>query len=348
MLRSAHPAVAANVIGSCSPEHSARLLAFMTTDRRVAILGAMDEKDRRALEAALPPDQKEDATRILAYAESAVARLMTPKIWRCARSLTAAEAMADLRDHRDQIEVAQNCYVVDGDKLVGVAALREIAIASPETRLEDLMVRDPIAVSEETEKGDAAEIIRTHDFLSLPVITKEGGSSARCGWTTSSTPRSPGSAPASQPGRRLEAASRPRCLIFQTSLFKVVRSRITWLILLFVAETATGTVLRSFEDELAKVVALSFFIPLLIGTGGNAGSQNRLDGDPRARARGGAHERRAPGAREGGIDWPPPSASCSAVSPSVARCSGALATTWPGAWESRCSWSAPGPTRWAR
>jgi magnesium transporter len=60
---------------------------------------------------------------------------------------------------------------------------------------------------------------------------------------------------------------------FQTSLLKVVRSRITWLVLLFVAETATGTVLRTFEDELAKVVALSFFIPLLISTGGNAGSQ---------------------------------------------------------------------------
>src|SRR6202008_127875 len=60
---------------------------------------------------------------------------------------------------------------------------------------------------------------------------------------------------------------------FQTSLVTVVRSRVTWLVLLFVAETATGTVLRHFESELAKVVALSFFVPLLIGTGGNAGSQ---------------------------------------------------------------------------
>jgi magnesium transporter len=60
---------------------------------------------------------------------------------------------------------------------------------------------------------------------------------------------------------------------FQVPLYKVVRSRITWLILLFVAETLTGTVLRAFEDELAKVVALSFFVPLIIGTGGNAGSQ---------------------------------------------------------------------------
>src|SRR5262249_51783752 len=60
---------------------------------------------------------------------------------------------------------------------------------------------------------------------------------------------------------------------FQTSMFRTIRSRLVWLILLFVAETATGTVLRHFEGELAEVVALSFFVPLLIGTGGNAGSQ---------------------------------------------------------------------------
>jgi len=196
MLRSAHPAVAANVIGSCSPAHASRLLAFMPTDHRVAILGAVDAGNRSAIEAALPPEQKDDAARILAYRESAVARLMTPKIWRVDRARTAGEAMAVLREHGDQIEVAQSCYVVDGDKLVGVAALREVSIAAPEARLEDLMARDPIAVSEETERGDAAEIIQTHDFLSLPVITRGG-----------------------------------------------------------------------------KVVALSFFIPLLIGTGGNAGSQ---------------------------------------------------------------------------
>ena len=64
-----------------------------------------------------------------------------------------------------------------------------------------------------------------------------------------------------------------RAPYFLTPLARTVRSRLTWLILLFVAETATGTVLRHFEGELAKVVALSFFVPLLIGTGGNAGSQ---------------------------------------------------------------------------
>ncbi len=273
MLRSAHPAVAANVLGSCDPAHSARLLAFMPTDHRIAFLGALGEDNRGAIEAALPPEQKADATRILAFGESAVARLMTPKIWRCDRSLTAGDAMAALRDHADQIEVAQNCYLVAGDKLVGVAPLRELALAAPDARLEDLMTRDPIAVSEETERGDAAEIIQTHDFLSLPVITKDGRlvGAVRVDDLLDAALSKVGAGFLNQGGVSGKVAA--MVPYFQTSIFKVVKSRLTWLVLLFVAETATGTVLRSFEDELAKVVALSFFIPLLIGTGGNAGSQ---------------------------------------------------------------------------
>ena len=273
MLRSAHPAVAANVLGSCDPAHASRLLAFMPTDHRVAILGAVEAEDRSAIEAALPPEQRDDAARILAFGESAVARLMTPKIWRADRASTAGEAIAHLRERADQIEVAQNCYVVDGDRLVGVAPLRELAIAAPETRLEDLMTRAPIAVSEETERGDAAEIIQTHDFLSLPVITSEGKlvGAVRVDDLLDAALAKVGTGFLNQGGVSGKVAA--QVPYFQTSLFKVVRSRITWLVLLFVAETATGTVLRTFEDELSKVVALSFFIPLLIGTGGNAGSQ---------------------------------------------------------------------------
>lgn len=273
MLRSAHPAVTANVLATCEPARAARLLGFMPTDHQVAILGAMSDERRSAILGALDPEDKGDVDRILSCEENAVARLMTPKIWRCERARTAGEAMAILRDRRDQIEVAQNCYLVEGDKLVGVAALREIAVTPPETPLEELMTRDPIAVTEETSRGDAAEIIQTHDFLSLPVVTREGRlvGAVRVDDLLDAALSKVGAGFLNQGGVAGKVAA--QVPYFQTSVVKVVRSRLTWLVLLFVAETATGTVLRHFEDELAKVVALSFFIPLLIGTGGNAGSQ---------------------------------------------------------------------------
>jgi len=273
MLRAAHPAVAANVLASLDAPHAVRILGFMPTEHEVQILAHVSEDDRARIEAALEPEDKKTVDRILAHGEHAVARLMTPKVWRCERSSTAGGAMALLKEKGEDIEVAQNCYIVDGGRLVGVAALRELAVAPPETPLEDLMTGNPIAVSEDTERGDAAEIIQTHDFLSLPVIDKDGRlvGAVRVDDLLDAALSHIGAGLLNQGGVAGKLAA--QLPYFQIPIHKVVRSRITWLVLLFVAETATGTVLRHFEDELAKVVALSFFIPLLIGTGGNAGSQ---------------------------------------------------------------------------
>jgi magnesium transporter len=225
------------------------------------------------IERALPPDDKQTIDRLLGYSEAAVGRLMTPKIWRCGRDKTVRDALEELRVQCDDIEVAVNCHVVDGKKLVGVVPLRVLAVEPPETPVEKIMTPDPIVVSEDTPRGDAAEIVTTHDFLSLPIVDRSGAliGVVRIDDLLDVAVNRLGIGQLNQGGVVGKiAAQRP---YFQNTLFRVVRSRITWLVLLFVAETATGTVLRHFEDELAKVVALSFFIPLLIGTGGNAGSQ---------------------------------------------------------------------------
>jgi magnesium transporter len=184
------------------------------------------------------------------------------------------DALKTLRDQADAIEVAQNCYVVnDLGRLRGVAALRDLALADPALPIKDLMREDVIAVREEASKGDAAEIIQTHDFLSLPVIDDKGNliGAVRVDDLLDAALARGGVGSLNQGGIAGKVAA--QVPYFQTSMVRVVRSRVTWLVLLFVAETATGTVLRHFEDSLQRVVALSFFIPLLIGTGGNAGSQ---------------------------------------------------------------------------
>jgi len=273
MLRAAHSAVAARVIGTCDPAHAARILDYLPTDHQVAILSSMRPSERTKVEGALDPDDKAKVDRILAYGEAAVARLMTPKVWSVERTASAGDALAKLRDEMTNIEVAQNCYVVDAGRLVGVVPLREIAVLDPATPIAQVMTSDPIAVSEETERGDAAEIIQVHDFLSLPVIDKQGKlvGAVRVDDLLDAALSKAGAGILNQGGVASKIAA--QLPYFQTPMHRVVRSRLSWLVLLFVAETATGTVLRHFEDELTKVVALSFFVPLLIGTGGNAGSQ---------------------------------------------------------------------------
>lgn len=273
MLRAGHPAVVANVLAHVEPVHAARLLQFLPIDNQAAILGALDPQLRGAITASFKPADRQQIDQLLAHAEGTVARIMTPKVWRCPRSATAGEALQVLRDRATEIEVAANCYVLDGEKLVGVVPLRELAVAAPSLRVEEVMVEDVISVKADTPQRDASEIISTHNFLSLPVCGPDGsllGAVTVDDLLDASFKRAEVGALNQGAVQGAVAGAVP---YFQSSIFRVVRSRLTWLVLLFVAETATGTVLRHFEDTLAKVVALSFFIPLLIGTGGNAGSQ---------------------------------------------------------------------------
>lgn len=274
ILRSAHEVVAGEILRRLPVPRAAQIVAFLPTEVRTTLLATLSAELRRQLEDALDDDDRRFAERALALPESSVARLASPRAWTCSATDTVGQALARLRDEATKIELAPNVYVIEGDyTLVGVVALRELAVEPHDRPIAELMTRDPISVRIDDEQATAAEIIRTHDFLSLPVVDEQGRfvGAVRVDDLFDSLIEHLGADMLNQGAvSGDQAARRP---YFLTPLWKVVRSRVTWLVLLFVAETATGTVLRHFEDELARVVALSFFIPLLIGTGGNAGSQ---------------------------------------------------------------------------
>jgi magnesium transporter len=273
MLRAAHPVVAAQLLCAIDAKRAVHLLSFVPTDQEVAILGHLPPERRSKIEQGYAPEEKADIERLLAYPEAAIGRLMSTKIWRCERTATAGAAIDILRANDAEIEVAVNCYVTDGQKLVGVVPLRAVSIADPAKPISDIMTPEPIAVREDASRGDAADIVNTHDFLSLPIVDKAGDlvGAVRVDDLLGAALDHVGTGILNQGGVAGKIAG--RAPYFLTPIVRTVRSRLTWLVLLFVAETATGTVLRYFDDELAKVVALSFFVPLLIGTGGNAGSQ---------------------------------------------------------------------------
>ncbi|MBK8691967.1 MAG: hypothetical protein IPN17_06590, partial [Deltaproteobacteria bacterium] len=135
--------MAARVVEALDPQRAGRVLGFLPSDHQVGILGVMSEEVRARVEAALAPAEKSYADRMLAFPESAVARLMTSRVWRMPLEATVGGALKALRDGADAIEVAQNCYVVnDLGRLKGVAALRDLAVADPARPLKDLMRED--------------------------------------------------------------------------------------------------------------------------------------------------------------------------------------------------------------
>jgi magnesium transporter len=274
VLRAAHVGVCAQIVAAMDPARAEDVLSHLTTERRMAIVSALEPADRHRLEGHFDEARRSRVAHRLTLPPGTLGRFASFQTWTCTPEATVGQALDDLAAKKDTIEVAANLYVVDADRrLVGVVALREVAIAKRDARIGDLMATDVVSLREDDDVASAAEVIRTHNFLSLPVLTTDGRffGALRVD-DLLDTALDKVSADILNQGAVTSSVT-TAVPYFQTSIVRVVRSRVTWLVLLFVAETATGTVLRAFEDELARVVALSFFIPLLIGTGGNAGSQ---------------------------------------------------------------------------
>src|SRR5262249_30580564 len=166
------------------------------------------------------------------------------------------------------------CYVLEPKTggLLGAVSLRDLVMAEMNQPITEVMRRKPITVQTSDDQETVAHRIAKYNLLAVPVLEADG---SVVGFVTVDDVIDVLIEEQTEDILRM-AAVEPGALdkpYFDNPIFRVVRKRIGWLLLLFVAETFTGTVLRYYESELAAVVALSFFIPLLIGTGGNAGSQ---------------------------------------------------------------------------
>jgi magnesium transporter len=197
---------------------------------------------------------------------------MTEKFVRIPPTLTADQVIAQLRRIDRDAATFTDLYVVnEHSQLLGIVSLRQLILAPPQQAVGEFMSQRVIAVAPTDDQEVVARLVAHYNFLAIPVVEQghivgiitvddvidvliEEGTEDQLRFG------------AVEPG----VVNQP---YFTTPLWRVIRSRVGWLLLLFVAETATGTVLRYFESELARVVALSFFIPLLIGTGGNTGAQ---------------------------------------------------------------------------
>jgi len=247
-------------------DDAARILTFLPEEKRVPVLQAMSAKGAAA------------AKNLLKFDPGTAGRLMTDKFVKLKPEWTVAETLEHLKKIDPEVATVADLYVVDAsDRLVGVLSLRKLLPAPPQKKIFELMTAELIAVKPDTKQDEVARLVSKYGFNALPVVDDERHGlgivtvddvvDVLVARETEAALRMGGVEAGAEPWERGALD------YFGTSIVKVVRSRIGWLLLLFVAETMTGTVLRHFEGELAKVVALSFFIPLIIGTGGNAGSQ---------------------------------------------------------------------------
>ena len=274
---------AAQIFSYLPIERQQELLKAMAHEEVVNILNDMSDDDRTELLEELPaqvtqkllnslsPEERRRASQLLGYAENSVGRLMTPHFVRVRSHWTVAQALDHIRRYGTDSETMSMIYVIDEKgKLIDDLRIRQILLASPETLVSDLMDSRFVALKATDDQEVAVEAFREADLNALPVTDSEG---VLIGIVTVDDIFDVAEEEATEDIHKIggtEALDEP---YMEIAIPSMVRKRATWLIVLFLSEMLTATAMGRFENEIAKAVVLSIFVPLVISSGGNSGSQ---------------------------------------------------------------------------
>jgi magnesium transporter len=250
----------ADVLDEMEPDEAADLLGDLSPEQASEVLAQMEDADE-----VLP---------LLGYPDETAGGLMTTWFIALRRHTTVEQAIQFLRQVGPEKEVPDYLYVVDREKrLAGTVGLRDLVVSPPETVMESIMDSEVLSITVGVDQEEVARKMARYDLTILPVVDEQNH---LVGVITHDDLVDVLEEEATEDILRLGGIETGPLVdkpYWSQRIYDLVRSRFVWLLVLFVAETFTGTVLRHFESELSAVVSLSFFIPLLIGTGGNAGSQ---------------------------------------------------------------------------
>jgi magnesium transporter len=271
ILEELPPSEAARILRSLSANEASELLGEMDPDDAADVVEQLPEEDVHQILVRMQPDDAAEIRSLSGYDPDTAAGIMTPAYVAVARDATSAQAIAAIRRLVDEAETVNYVYVVDEERhLLGVLSLYRLLLSPDTTPVEKLMAPSTVRVRASADQETAARILTDRNLLAIPVVDDDDH---LLGIITEDDVADVLQAEATEDIERL-GGSQPLNLPYRlASVPLLVRKRVGWLLLLFFAEGYTGTVLQNFEGELKAVVALSFFIPLLIGTGGNIGSQ---------------------------------------------------------------------------
>ncbi len=276
-------AMAALVFEYMPFDQQERLLKALGDDETAAILNQMAPDDRTALLDELPatvtqkllrllsPHERDVAIRLLGYPEQSVGRLMTPDYVRVRQDWTVAQALDHIRRYGRDSETLTHIYVVDGQgRLIDDMRSRQLLLARPEQPVMDMMDRRFAALRATDDQELAAAVFRREDRHALPVIDSDG---VLIGMVTVDDMLDVVEQEATEDIQKIggsEALNEP---YLQITLPRMIRKRAGWLIILFIGEMLTATAMGFFEAEIERAVVLALFVPLIISSGGNSGSQ---------------------------------------------------------------------------
>jgi len=243
-----------------APDDAADVLQEIEPELRDEIVKLLDDATRREVRA------------LMAYAEDDAGGLMSPRFARVRPDMQIDEAIRYLqRQARERLETIYYAYVLDSDqRLLGVCSFRELFAASADRLVRDVMHGEPVTVREEMDQEEVARLIKRHGFLALPVVDED---ERMKGIVTLDDIVDVVEEEATEDVQKFGGMEALEAPYMETSFLNMIRKRGGWLALLFVGEMLTATAMARFEHDIARAVVLAVFVPLIISSGGNSGSQ---------------------------------------------------------------------------
>ncbi|HSH49571.1 MAG TPA: magnesium transporter [Halomonas sp.] len=259
------------LIGGIEDEALLELLEEMGSDERADLYKSLDEDRREALLRRMAHQEREEVKRLASYEEGTAGALMTAGYVAIPTGMTVSRAMMRVRQTAPDAETIYQLYVLDPDGLLmGTMSLRMLMVARPGMEVDELMIRDVIHTNVNTPQEEVARIVARYDLLALPVVDDAG---RLVGIVTHDDALDVVEFEATEDIHKGMSIGALEEGVGRISLPSLYKKRVTWLVLLVFGNLFSGAGLAYFEDMIAAHVALVFFLPLLIGSGGNAGAQ---------------------------------------------------------------------------
>jgi magnesium transporter len=266
------PANQDELLRDLTDEETRHLLANLLPDDRTHLLEELPGQVTQRMLNLLSPQDLREARWLLGYPEESVGRLMTPDYVAVRQDWTVDQALRHVRRAGKRSETVNRIYVVDAEwRLVDDIELRRFILAEPETRVSEIMDHSYASLSAFAEREEAVRVIRRYDQVALPVLDSAG---VLVGIVTVDDLLDVAEEEATEDFHRVGSVEPIRTKILETPIRILFQRRIGWLLVLVFVNMFTVAVLNSYEEMIQTITALAMFLPLMIGSAGNAGSQS--------------------------------------------------------------------------
>lgn len=263
------------LISRLEPEDSAEMIGEMAADDRADLMNELPDQVRESILSELQRYEPEVAeeTRVLAsYGEDTAAGLMTTEYIALGPGMSCEKAISEVRRlaQEQEPELIYTLYVVDGGRLVGVLSLRDLILGEPSAPIAIYMNDGVVKVAPEMDQEEVASTIARYDLSAVPVVDSDG---QMLGVVTVDDVVDVVIEEANEDAQKMGGMEALDTPYLETGLAEMIRKRAGWLAVLFLGEMLTASAMGRYEDEITKVVVLALFVPLIISSGGNSGSQ---------------------------------------------------------------------------